>query len=101
MIADNERRHSCEITEFRICQLDIPEHLAILCIQTDQMAVRGFKVKQILVHTDPAIADVIALRFQDIMPDQSPCPRIGSKHIVRCREIEPAVYFNGHRLDTD
>ena len=99
VILDHQRRHGREVAELGIGQFDVPAQLAVFGVERDQMAIGRFEVQPILVHADAALADVVALRFAEVVPDDAAGARIQRPDVIGRREIQDAVDFERRRFD--
>src|SRR5882672_754331 len=77
-----------------------PPLLAVLQVQGNQVAVRGFEIEPVAVYANPAVADVdTALRLPGVMPDFAPRARVYGPHVVGKSEVEQAVDLDRRALD--
>jgi hypothetical protein len=67
-------------------------------VQADQMCIRRTEIEAILVHRNTAVADMVALRRTTVVPDHMAGARVKGPHIVRCCEIQGAIYFKRRGL---
>src|SRR5207302_10364620 len=79
----SEWGHRREVAEFWIGELDDPADAAILCLETDQVGVGGSKVEPILVHTQTAIANMVA--FGRTLRSEEHTSELQSRENLVCR----------------
>ncbi len=99
MIADHERRHRRKIAKLHVREFHVPTHLAVLGVQADQVRVRRREVQPVLVHSQPAMPDVIALGLPLVVPNFAAKTRIHRPNIVRRRQIKDSIHFQRRRFE--
>src|SRR5262245_37230994 len=83
VILYDHRRHRTVVKLVKVTDRLSPPLLAVLQVQGDQVAIRGFEIERVAVDADPAVADVdTALRLPGVMPDFAPRARVYCPHVV-------------------
>lgn len=71
----------------------------ILGVEANQVRVGGREVEPILVHSDTAIANMVAFGMTFVVPNQPAKSSVDGPNIVGNREVENAVNLERRGLD--